>query len=350
MNQLAPVNAGSSALAIANTQKAIAEVQAAMVLARQFPRDEVRAIERIKNAFSRNRLAEAATYIYTRGGSDVTGPSIRAAEAIAQAWGNVQFGFREIERGIDKGIGYSEVEAYAWDIETNTKRALQFRIKHLRQTKKGTTPLTEERDIYEHIANHAQRRVRACIIAVVPGDVFEEALAVAYQTVNSNVDMSPEKMKTLLETFEGIGISKKQIEQKFGRSFEALQPGNVIQLRNIYRSIKDGMGKPQDYFPPVEEPKAEAKPAGRTKVEEMKAKLKPKPEEATVSKKETVDQETGEVLPAAGISFANVADMITKADSQDALDIAMDNIRYVKDDVQQQELYKLAEQKSEAYK
>lgn len=132
-----------------------------MVLARQFPRNEVLAIDRIKNAFSRQRLAETATYIYTRGGNDVSGPSIRAAEAVAQSWGNVQFGFREIERGVDKGVGYSEVEAYAWDIESNTKRALQFRVSHIRQTRKGTAPLVDERDIYELVANQAQRRVRA---------------------------------------------------------------------------------------------------------------------------------------------------------------------------------------------
>lgn len=82
----------------------------------------------------------------------------------------------------------------------------------------------------------------------------------------------------------------------------------------------------------------------------------PEPEQVP-SAGETVDAETGEVLPAASVpaaginfSFAQVADQITKADSQDALDIAMDNIRYVKNDVQQQELYKLAEQKQEALK
>lgn len=281
MNELAPMNAGGSALAIANTQKSIAEGQAAMVLARQFPRDEVRAIDRIKNAFSRAKLAQVSTYLYTRGGQNVTGASIRAAEAIAQAWGNVQFGFREIERGIDRGVGYSEVEAYAWDIESNTKRALQFRVPHLRQTKNGTYPLTEERDIYEHVANHAQRRVRACIIAVIPGDVFDDALEVARKTVEANFNITPDYLRQLLAALEKQGITKAQVEQKFGRAFEALQPGNVIQIINIMQSIKDGMGKPEDYFPPVKEPKQpEEKPAAKSKVEEMKAALKKKPEAA----------------------------------------------------------------------
>lgn len=73
---------------------------------------------------------------------------------------------------------------------------------------------------------------------------------------------------------------------------------------------------------------------------------------ATVSKMETVDPETGEVKEGETftLTFAQVADQINKADSQDALDIAMDNIRFVKNDVQQQELYAMAEKKQEAFK
>lgn len=73
---------------------------------------------------------------------------------------------------------------------------------------------------------------------------------------------------------------------------------------------------------------------------------------ATVSKMETVDPETGEVLEGTTMTFSfdQIADMLNKAENPDMLDIAMDNIRYIKNDVQQQELYKLAEQKSEAYK
>ena len=155
MNEIAPVNNGNSALAVANTQKAVAEVQAAMIIARSNPRNEIAALERIKKTFSRDRLAQVSTYVYAKGKTNITGPSIRAAEAIAQAWGNVQFGFKEIERGYDKGIGYSEVETYAWDLESNTKRSLQFRVAHKRDTKNGTYPLTDEREIYETIANNA---------------------------------------------------------------------------------------------------------------------------------------------------------------------------------------------------
>src|SRR5699024_11169676 len=159
----------NNALADAGQQREIAEVQAAMVIAKRFPRDPVEAMDRILQACTRPTLAEGALYSYSRGGSEITGPSIRLAEAIAQAWGNTQFGIRELEQR----NGESTVEAYAWDLESNTRQAKVFQVPHERHTKRGTTRLTDPRDIYELVANQGARRLRACILGVVPGDVTE---------------------------------------------------------------------------------------------------------------------------------------------------------------------------------
>lgn len=63
------------------------EVQAAMVIAKKFPRDEVQSFNRIMRACQRKTLAEQAMYEYPRGGTKVTGPSIRLAEAMAPELG-----------------------------------------------------------------------------------------------------------------------------------------------------------------------------------------------------------------------------------------------------------------------
>ena len=73
------------------------EVQAAMVIAKRFPRDEVESYNRIMQSCKRKSLAESAMYEYPRGGTKVTGPSIRLAEAMAQNWGNLDFGITELE-------------------------------------------------------------------------------------------------------------------------------------------------------------------------------------------------------------------------------------------------------------
>ena len=54
-------------MAIATT-RAAQEVQAAMVIAKKFPRDETQAIARIDRACKRLGLAEQSEYTYKRGG------------------------------------------------------------------------------------------------------------------------------------------------------------------------------------------------------------------------------------------------------------------------------------------
>jgi len=151
----APQSKQSLATVQVESDRAQAEVQAAMILARRFPRDPVLALDRILNACTRPALAEGALYCYARGGTDITGPSIRLAEVLAQNWGNLQFGVRELEQR----DGESTVEAFAWDIETNVRQVKIFQVKHERHTKQGAKRLTDPRDIYETVANQGARRL-----------------------------------------------------------------------------------------------------------------------------------------------------------------------------------------------
>jgi hypothetical protein len=127
----------------------MAEVQGGIALAKRFPRDQKEAMDRILVACQRPGLAEHALYTYNRGGTEVTGPSIRLAETIAQNWGNLQFGVRELEQR----SGESAVEAFAWDMETNVRQVKTFRVKHERYANKRIYRLEDPRDIYEMTAN-----------------------------------------------------------------------------------------------------------------------------------------------------------------------------------------------------
>ena len=235
---------GQNAVAVVEQQRAIAEVQAAMMIARANPRNQVAAMDRILNACTRPTLAASALYTYGRGGTDITGPSIRLAEAIAQNWGNIQFGIREL----DQRNGESTVQAFAWDVETNTRREVTFQVPHLRHTKQGKKRLEYPRDIYETIANQGARRVRACILSVVPGDVVEAAVEQCGATLTAHADITPEGIKKLLEAFQNFGVTKEQIENRIQRRMDAIQPAQVIALRKIYVSLKDGMSAPEDWF------------------------------------------------------------------------------------------------------
>lgn len=239
----------STAPAATDQQRAIAEVQAAMMIARMNPRDPIAAMDRIMNACSRPSLADAAVYTYSRGGSDISGPSIRLAEAMAQQWGNMQFGIRELSQG----HGESTVQAFAWDVETNTRREVTFQVPHVRHTKRGVTRLEDPRDVYELVANQGARRLRACILAVIPGDVTEAAVAQCEVTMKAKADVSPEAMKRMVDAFAAFGVTHAQIEKRIQRRLDAIQPAQVVSLKKIYASLRDGMSAAADWFEPVEQ-------------------------------------------------------------------------------------------------
>ena len=267
----------TGALVEVEQQRAIAETQAAMIIAKRFPRDQKKAVDRILTACTRVGLAESALYQYARGGTDITGPSIRLAEAIAQNWGNLQFGIRELEQA----QGSSTVEAFAWDIESNVRQTKTFQVTHKRYTRKATYSLEDPRDIYEMVANQGARRLRACILGLIPGDVIEAAVSQCEGTLKTKGNVTPERIRSLLEKFSEMGISRNQIESRIQRHADAITPALMVSLGKIYNSIKDGMSNPLDWFEPEEGKEAvEKKPATESlkdKLREQRAESEPEP-------------------------------------------------------------------------
>lgn len=228
------------------TSRQAQEVQAAMVIAKKFPRNEIEAYNRIINACKRKSLAEQAMYEYPRGNTKVTGPSIRLAEAMAQAWGNLDFGIIELEQK----NGESQVMAYAWDLETNTRQSKIFSVPHIRGTKKGNVPLTDPRDIYEMVANQGARRVRACILGVIPGDVIDSAIEQCNKTL---IDGEKKPIVDIVREMSGIfqnefGVSMEAIEKFIGCKSDAFTMNDLVRLKKVYRSLRDGMAKREDFF------------------------------------------------------------------------------------------------------
>jgi len=273
---------GTAMSGVAQT-RAVSEMQAAVFMAKQFPRDPIAATERILNACQRETLASQAEYTYPRGGTQVTGPSIRLAEALAAGWGNIDCGIVEVDRN-DKE---STVLAYAWDLETNYRCTKTFSVPHVRDKKGGGVKLTESRDIYENIANKGARRLRACILGVIPGDIVDAAVDQCRKTLKVTADVSPESLKKLSEAFAKFGVTKAMIEKRIQRRFDAMEPGQLVDLRRVYNSIKDGMRDASEYFE-MEEPAT----SGKSGTEGLKDALGING--AKVSKESPQEREPGE--------------------------------------------------------
>lgn len=299
---------GQNAMADAGQQREIAEVQAAMTIAQRFPRDPVAATDRILRACTRPTLAEGALYQYSRGGTAITGPSIRLAEAAAQAWGNIDFGIREVEQR----NGESTVQAYAWDMETNTRQVKVFQVPHKRHTRKASYRLEDPRDIYELVANQGARRLRACILGVIPGDVIEAAVKQCEETLRASADTSPEGLKKLVDAFDKYGVTKEQIEKRTQCRLEAIRPAQVVQLKKVYASLRDGMSSTGDWFETDDTSARDvtAEITGKKRQRKTPAPA-PTPEAATEGP---------------GLTAQEVHDVLTAAETRDDLDEAADLI------------------------
>lgn len=239
-------NQDMSVMAQGTKSREMAEVQSQIFLAKQFPRNEVQAEIRILNACKRLKLAETALYQYPRGGQKVTGPSIRLAEAVAQYWGNINYGIKELEQK----DGESTVVAYAWDMETNTRQEKVFQVKHQIYTKNGMKKLTDPRDIYELAANYGARRLRACILGVIPGDIIDNAVEQCQETLKTGYKepLKDRLVKALNWLKEQYGITQEMVEENFGYNMESFTEQDFQKLRQISQSLKDGMAKREDFF------------------------------------------------------------------------------------------------------
>ena len=238
-------------------QRSAAEVAAAIAIAKAHPRDQRLAVDRILKACTRATLAEEAIYTFPRGTSKIEGPSIRLAEAMAQAWGNIQFGIRELSQA----QGVSTVEAYAWDVETNTRQSREFHVRHERKARGAIVVLEDPRDVYEMVANQGAHRLRACILGVIPGDVVDAAVRQCRLTQEQSVGAPEEAIKQLVAAFAQYGVDKGAIAKRLGHKLSATTAAEVVDLRRVFASIRDAMGKPSDFF--------EIEPGDEAQVDEL---------------------------------------------------------------------------------
>lgn len=225
--------------------RAVTEAQGKLLLAKQFPRDEALAYSKIMTSCQRPALAAVGEYAYPRGGQKVSGPSIRLAEELARCWGNIDYGIRELSRQ----EGNSEMEAYAWDVETNTYSSQKFTVRHIRDKRGGGVALTDERDIYEITANMGGRRLRARLLAILPPDLVDAAVNRCRKTLaGDNEEPVADRVRRSVEAFGRYGVNAGHLSAYLSKSLDDCLPEDIANLQAVYNSIKGGQAQASDFF------------------------------------------------------------------------------------------------------
>ena len=242
MAQMDKINQGTVAI---EASRAIAEAQGKLVIAKRSPRDEVEAYAKAMEACQRPTMAAKAFYSFPRGGQTVEGPTIRFAEELARCWGNIDYGIKELSQD----DGKSEMQAYAWDLETNAQSVQNFTNPHQREQGKKMVKLTSQRDIYENNANMATRRLRSRILAILPSWFVEDAIEECKKTLAGRNDTPLiDRVKKMVVAFAKIGVTQEQIEKRLKKKIDTMNADDFVEYTGIYNAIKQGESKIAEWF------------------------------------------------------------------------------------------------------
>lgn len=233
--------------------RAVAEVQAAIFVAQQFPRDMRRVWDEVRDACSRLALANKAFYAVPNRGN---GPSVHLARAIIRIYGNADYGVRELSR--DDVAGMSEIQSFAWDQQVNVRSTRTFQVPHerMKTVRKGQPAerikLTDLGDVYLNNQNVGARAVRECIAAMLPTDLWDEAQRICRETLDKG-DGKPlvDRINDMIAAFGRIGVTVAQIEARLERPRREWTGADVGQMIVAYQSVQSGDADKAELFPPT---------------------------------------------------------------------------------------------------
>lgn len=235
--------------------RAIAEVQAAVVVAQQCPRDMRRAEAEMRDVCARMSMAGRAFYRVPNRG---TGPSVHLMRELARIWGNIEYTVRELRR--DDAEGVSEVLAFAWDVQTNTRSSRSFIVPHAKMVGKNRQPLLDLNDIYLSNQNVGARAVRECIASVLPTWFTEAAQDLCRHTLDKGEgEPLADRITKMVATYAKIGVTVERLESKLGSKRGQWTGADVADMAIAYTSITREGQSADEMFPAARVTAAEIK-------------------------------------------------------------------------------------------
>lgn len=284
---MATISSGEMAIA-AMAAGAKAMVEAKFVIALKNPRSIAQSRNNILEACKRRGFAEAARYAKpVGGGKTIDGFSIRFAETAIQAMKNIDIQevvtFEDDDRRTVK-ITVTDLEAnisYGKDV-TVTKTVERRQLKAGQKARSERTNSYGEKtflvdatedEVAIKIAAQASKIIRNCGLRLVPADILEEAEQAILETIQNGGEDPKAATKKVCDAFSTINITPADIEKYLRHPIATISPKELVDLRAIYRAIKDGEANWSDYltFDDTKTSEGNAKPLFKDK----KAKAAP---------------------------------------------------------------------------
>jgi hypothetical protein len=257
-----------------------AELDQAVSTAKAYPRSIAKfKAEALSMACLDIETAASCFYSLPRGGKAIEGPSIRLAEIIGSAWGNLNYGARIVNID-DKFV---TAQGVCRDLERNVTMTAEITR---RITDKNGNRFKD--DMIGVTCNAAcSIALRNAIFKVVPMAYAKDILAQARKVAIGDAKTLGSRRAGMIEYFGKMGVEPKRILWLLDKpSIEDIGLDEMQVLVGLATALKDGDTTVEEAFPmrdpktaTEEAPKAESKAAQM--VAEAKAKEKSEPPKPT---------------------------------------------------------------------
>lgn len=235
-----------------------AEVDQQVSTAKRYPRAVSTVQKNIETMATLDmQTATECIYVLPRDGKKITGPSVRFAEIVAQAWGNCRIATRVTS------IGKTHLEATGifHDLETNIAIAKSVSV---RITTKNGRRYGDDM-IGVAAAAGTAKALRNAVLAVVPKGVWRKGLDKAQAVMAGTTEtLAARRHQMVVKMGEEFGAKPAEIFQVLGVADLAdVTLGHMIQLAGVYTSVATGEARWEDIVA-QSAPEASAPPANKT--------------------------------------------------------------------------------------
>jgi len=229
-------------------------VDAQVSTARKYPRSITTFIRRATElATLTPEIAASCVYALPRGGKAIEGPSVRMAEIIAHAWGNLR-----IQAGAtESDAKYITARGEAWDVESNV--AIAFEVRRRITKSNGQT---YDDDMITVTGNAAASiALRNAVFKTVPSSFWKPIYQKCRQVIAGDAKTFAARRDDMLKAFLVAGVTTERLCASLSlKGIQDLTLEHMATLVGILNAIKEGETTIEDAFP--EDP-ATVKPAPR---------------------------------------------------------------------------------------
>lgn len=237
-----------------------AEIDTQIATAKAFPRSIKQFMDKAESiATVTEEVAASCNYALPRAGKNIEGPSVRLAEIVVSAYGNIRAGARVIDND-GKTI---TAQGICHDLENNN--CMTVEVKRRITGRDGKT-LSEDMQVV--IGNAACAiAFRNAVYKVVPAALIDPIYEKTKEVAKGKAETMVKRREKALEYAKSIGITNEQICEKLAVvKVEDIDLDKLATFRAILTGIKNGDITIQDAFPGKEADPADTK---RDRIEKL---------------------------------------------------------------------------------